>query len=168
MPRRVDLSLEPASLETEATIRASAMTGLMTLVQYWTSADFQALLAARAHVGVESRDVPALFLLGLNGPMRPSELATALRVSAGNVSKIADRLSRAGFAARTAVEGDARASMLALTTSGAAASRALFEEGERILAEILADWAAPDVKQFSVSLMRLVDRVTESVGRDAL
>ena len=141
------------------------MTALMTLVQYWTSEDFQSSLASRAGVSVESRDVPALFLLGLKGPMRPGELAFTLRVSAGNVSKIADRLVHGGYAARVPVADDARASSVALTPRGVAASTALFDEGERLLEALLEGWAPHEAQLFSSMLLRLVDRVSLSTPR---
>ncbi|KJL28808.1 MarR family winged helix-turn-helix transcriptional regulator [Microbacterium oxydans] len=160
MPRRVDHDADPAQLAFSATLRSSTMTSLMTLVQVWTSEDFQASMAVRAGVRIQSRDIPALLLLGLNGPMRPSELALALRVSGGTVSKIADRLVLGGFAARVAVATDARASRIALTRDGVAAATALFDEGERILAGLLDDWKPEELHSFSTMLGRVVDRVS--------
>jgi DNA-binding MarR family transcriptional regulator len=59
--------------------------------------------------------------------MKMSELSGALRVSNGNVTGIVDRLVDDGFAVRSAVEGDRRASRISLTDRG----RRVFDEQAR-------------------------------------
>lgn len=157
MARRVDESAALAP-PVNPTIGPSAMTALMSLVRHWTSEDFQRTLADRAGVDIESRDIPALLLLALRGPMQPGNLARTLRVTAGNVSKIVERLAVAGFAVRVAAAHDARASLVVLTPEGETASTALYRQGERQLADLLDGWPQHDIDTFTRLVMRLAER----------
>ncbi|WP_165971297.1 MarR family winged helix-turn-helix transcriptional regulator [Microbacterium oleivorans] len=142
-----------------AEVESSAVAALVRLVGYWTSEDFQGMLARNAGVNIESRDVPALFMLARLGAVRPNVLARALRVSAGNVSKMLDRLAARGFTVRQADPADARASRVTLTRSGAKSAALLNQEGDRLFADLLRLWAPGDVIAFSAMLVRFADGV---------
>lgn len=135
---------------------SSAVAALVALVGYWVSEDFQGALAVRAEVDVESRDVPALFLLGRQGAMRPGELARALRASPAQATRITGRLVGAGLAVSVVDAKDARASNIVLTPAGAQAARQLYDEGESMFADLLQGWSEPDKTQFAEHLSRVV------------
>lgn len=145
-----------------AKVEASAVAALVHLVGYWTSEDFQAVLAERAGVTVESRDVPALFMLARLSPVRPTMLAHALHVSAGNVSKTLHRLGSLGLTTRSADPNDARASLVSLTQTGTDSARLLHQEGEKLFAELLQAWPAAQIISFSEMLVQFADQVTAS------
>src|SRR5215217_2128772 len=113
-------------------VESSAVAALVRLVGYWTSEDFQGMLAKSAQVEVESRDVPALFMLARLEPVRPNVLARSLHVSAGNVSKMLERLAARGYLVRTPDPDDARASLVSLTRAGVYSAELLHQEGDRL------------------------------------
>ncbi|NQX12686.1 MarR family transcriptional regulator [Microbacteriaceae bacterium VKM Ac-2855] len=161
MSRRIDDGIA-ASNETDRStdVESSAVAALVRLVAYWTSEDFQGVLATGAGIEVESRDIPALFVLARLGSVRPSVLARELRVSAGNVSKMLDRLAVRGYTVRTADPDDARASLVSLTKEGIASAQLLDREGNRLFAELLRGWPSSDVISFSALLVRFADGIT--------
>ncbi|MFF1253785.1 MarR family winged helix-turn-helix transcriptional regulator [Pseudarthrobacter sp. NPDC058329] len=142
-------------------IESSAVAALVRLVGYWTSDDFQGVLARRAGVDTESRDVPALFMLARLGPVRPSVCARALNVSAGNVSRMVDRLAARGYARRIADPYDARASLVSLTELGTNAAERLNREGERLFTDLLSAWPPGESMMFSAMLVRFADEVAK-------
>ena len=163
MPRRIDpTDFNDADPLAMRALESSAIASLIRLVGYWTSEDFQGGLAERAAVNVESRDVPGLFLLGQGGPTRPGDLARNLRVSAAAVSKLTDRLVRGGYALRRPDPDDARASLITLTEAGTDAAQALYDEGERMFADLLADWPAAEATKFAVLLIRFTEQFKAS------
>ncbi|MEZ4563352.1 MAG: MarR family transcriptional regulator [Thermomicrobiales bacterium] len=56
-----------------------------------------------------------------NGSLRVGELARAPRITVGGMSKLVDRLERAGLVCREPDRGDRRVSRLSLTSDGASA-----------------------------------------------
>jgi len=89
-----------------------------------------------------------------DGGLKMNELSTELRVSRGNVTGLVDRLVDAGLVERHAVEGDRRASLIALTDLG----RSTFADHARIhegwVDELLTGLPADEV----ADLTRLLDR----------
>jgi len=69
--------------------------------------------------------------------LKMSELSSVLRVSAGNVTGIVDRLEAEGLAVRLPVAGDRRAMLVRLTADGAAAFAALAVRHEVWVDELL-------------------------------
>jgi DNA-binding MarR family transcriptional regulator len=160
--RRIDDELPNAPVVKRLEeMESSAVAALVHLVGYWTSEDFQGILAERAGVDTESRDVPLLFMLARLGPVRPSVCARALSVSAGNVSKMVDRLAARGYARRTADPHDARASFVSLTELGTNAADRLNREGERLFTDLLSAWPPGESMMFSAMLVRFADEVAK-------
>lgn len=91
-----------------------------------------------------------------DGGLKMHELSTALRVSNGNVTGIVDRLVEADLVERHAVEGDRRASLIALTDVGQATFDAHARVHEQWVDELLAGLPAADVAE----LTRLLDCAT--------
>jgi MarR family transcriptional regulator, organic hydroperoxide resistance regulator len=87
---------------------------------------------------------------------RVQELATGLGVSAGNASKLADRLCAFGYCRRLPNPEDRRSSLLQLTPTGqrklAVAERSVDQELERLLKPVLS---ATQIAQLAAMLREL-------------
>jgi len=134
----------------------SALIGeLSRLVNRWNSHDFQLAHASQLR---NERDFTAnkvLYLLGSNGPMRPSELASDLGSGRANVSKVVARLLADGLVIRTPDPSDSRAHLVGLTESGWAVSRDVFAIGDEMVRELTADWTAGERSTFTELLVRI-------------
>jgi DNA-binding MarR family transcriptional regulator len=163
MARRVDTtdSAVVARAESSQSFDSTLLTSLVRVVAEWTSAGAQAALAKDAGLTIDPSDIAALFTLGRLGPQRPSLLAQRLRVSPPTVSKILSRLAESDLIQRVADPGDARASVIVLTTQGADAVRKLFDQGDEMVARILAGWAVDDANNLATLLERFADRVDD-------
>jgi DNA-binding MarR family transcriptional regulator len=135
------------------------LSALVRVVTHWTALETHAAVASAAGLTIDPADVPALFALGLSGPVRPSLLAQKLRVSPPTVSRTVARLVDGGLVHRVADPDDARASMITLTVEGVAAARRLFEQGDKMMARLLEGWDADEVAVFTSLLERFADRV---------
>ncbi len=99
-------------------------------------------------------DVMAALYRAENG-MKMSALSGALKVSNGNVTGIVDRLVGEGLIERRAVEGDRRATLVALTPEGRAAFAGLAAEHEAWVHGLLAGLDASTTR----GLIRQMERV---------
>jgi DNA-binding MarR family transcriptional regulator len=59
-------------------------------------------------VGLSPRDMQAIHLLQLRGPMSPGELGTALKLASPSTTALIDRLEHAGYAQRAPDPSDRR------------------------------------------------------------
>ncbi|WP_186808244.1 MarR family winged helix-turn-helix transcriptional regulator [Agrococcus baldri] len=137
---------------------------LSTLVNRWSSHRFQLAHASRLH---NERDFTAnkvLYLLGSNGPMRPSELATEVGTGRANVSKVVARLESDGLVARSLDETDARATLVSLTARGEVVSSDVFTIGEEMIAELTAGWTRAE-RATLTSLLERLNAATERYER---
>ncbi|MGW8483115.1 MarR family winged helix-turn-helix transcriptional regulator [Microbacterium sp. NPDC055903] len=143
---------------------ARMLEALTHLTTRWSSAGTQAAVAAAAQVEVDPVDIPPLYFLGLEGPVRASELAAALRLSRPTMSKQLTRLERAGFIERNADPEDARAMIITLSAAGAEVHRRLVEQGTIMVAAALEGWDAAEAEAFAAQLTRFVG----ALSRDPL
>lgn len=128
---------------------------LSILVNRWSSHHFQLAHASRLR---NERDFTAnkvLYLLGSNGAMRPSHLATEVGTGRANVSKVVARLEADGFVARAPDEIDARATLVSLTELGNIVSSDVFAIGEAMIAELTTGWADAERDALTTLLARL-------------
>ena len=134
----------------------SALIGeLSRLVNRWNSHNFQLAHASQLR---NERDFTAnkvLYLLGSNGPMRPSELADDLGSGRANVSKVVARLLADGLVIRIPDPVDSRAHQVGLTESGWAVARDVFEIGDQMVGQLTADWTEHELSTFTELLIRL-------------
>lgn len=126
----------------------------------WGSTAVQVDVAADAGVVIDPADIPAVYMLGLEGPSRASDLAAALHLSRPTMSKQLSRLERAGFIERGVDPADGRAAVIHLSAAGVDAHRRLVGRGVTMLHDATADWDDDEAAHFAAQLARLVDRLS--------
>lgn len=127
---------------------------LTHLMARWSSAGTQASVAQAAGVALDTADIPPLYMLGLAGPTRAGDLASALHVSRPTMSKQIARLERAGLIARTPDPADGRVTIVALSARGLDAHGRLVEQGHRMVRDAIKDWPAEERTVFAEQLSR--------------
>ncbi|KAA9136137.1 MarR family winged helix-turn-helix transcriptional regulator [Microbacterium caowuchunii] len=134
----------------------SVLSSLTHLMARWSSAQIQGEIARDADADIDAPDIPALYMLGLEGPLRASELADRLHVSRPTASKQLARLDRAGLVVRTADPGDGRVTIVALSPSGRSRYERLVAQGRVMAATAMSDWAPGTRAQFARRLEAFV------------
>ena len=99
--------------------------------------------------------------------LKMSKLSGVLRVSNGNVTGIADRLSEEGLVERVAVPGDRRATVLRLTSEGQREFARQAAEHERWVDEILSGVSAADARDIAARLNAIAAEAEEKETADA-
>ena len=84
--------------------------------------------------------------------LKMSQISGALRISNGNVTGIADRLSEEGLVERLAVPGDRRATTLRLTAAGCAQFASQAQAHEVWINEMLRHVSAEDARAMAARL----------------
>ena len=86
------------------------------------------------------------------GPCTQQRLATALQVSARNVTGLIDALSKGGFLTREPHPTDRRATLVTLTRSGAQTVAAMERDREQLSAQLVADLDEAALEQLGSAL----------------
>ena len=89
--------------------------------------------------------------------LKMSQLSDVLRVSNGNVTGIADRLSEEGLVERMAVPGDRRATVLRLTPAGQAEFARQAASHEEWINEMLAGVSPEEARAMAARLQAFAD-----------
>lgn len=139
--------------------RSEPLAALLDVFALWGSDGFIGALARTAGHDLDPTSVVAITMLARSGPVRPSVLATRLRVGASNISKIASHLASRGLVAKAPDPHDSRASLLELTPRGREFMADLVREGDAMMAEILGHWPNSDRDELG--------RLLAEFGRDA-
>ena len=116
----------------------------------------QAQMGHRARHGVDPSAYPVLFQLA-EAPKRTTELAGCLHADTSTVSRQVTSLVDLGLIERTADPEDRRATILVVTDGGRAVLDDMRAARERMIARILADWSASDIKELVAVLARFND-----------
>jgi len=140
---------------------ADLLASLTRLMADWASTRTQAAVADEAAVEIDPIDLPPLYMLGLQGPARAGDLAAALHLSRPTMSKQLMRLERAQFIERRADPADRRASVIHLSTAGAAAYERLVARGIDMLEGALSDWDDAEAARFATQLARFVEALSQ-------
>lgn len=111
--------------------------------------------------------VHLLWHLGLTGPVRQAELATALRVSPRNVTGLVDGLAASGHVRRAQHPTDRRAVLVSLTDAGEAFVASLQRQHAGLAQDLFGDLAAPQRSQLLGALDRLAARIARLTEEDA-
>jgi DNA-binding MarR family transcriptional regulator len=90
--------------------------------------------------------------------LKMSQLSGVLRVSGGNVTGIADRLSEEGLVERVAVPGDRRATVLRLTEEGAGVFAVQAQAHEVWINQMLAAVTPDEARAMAARLQDFADR----------
>lgn len=147
-------------MSTQPTPESVLLSSLTRLMTQWSSVALHAEFARDAGITIDAGDVQPVYLLGLDGPKRASDLAAALRLSRPTMTKQLTRLESAGFVARHPDPDDGRAVIVALTDEGTRAFDALVERGLTVVHANLADWSDTDRRQLATLAHRFVTGLT--------
>jgi DNA-binding MarR family transcriptional regulator len=120
----------------------------------------RAHIAAHSPGGVPWATYTLLFHLVTGGPRRAGALAECVRVDPSTVSRQIDQLVRMGLVERRADADDGRATLVAATEAGHEVHRRVRNARERMLTDLLVDWAPSDVDRLTELLARLNDDLT--------
>jgi DNA-binding MarR family transcriptional regulator len=90
-----------------------------------------------------------------SGGLKMSELSRRLMVTGGNVTGLTDQLVAEGLVERRRVPGDRRAQAISLTAAGRKAFRAMAEEHERWIVELMSGLSDGDRDRLYMLLGRL-------------
>ncbi|MEU5880751.1 MarR family transcriptional regulator [Spirillospora sp. NPDC047279] len=123
---------------------------------------------AAAGVPVDRAAVPVLRLLAdEDGPLRPGEVAARLAVEAPHVTRMVQRLEKAGYVERVPDPDDRRAHRVRLTDAGRDAVDCLRAVGRQWMDEALAGWSGEDRRRLAELVHRMVDDfVSHAAERD--
>ncbi len=133
----------------------------------------QAILAARAlgflvgaaRVVPAERDMAALQLLVVLGPLRASELALLLGISRGAATRLVDGLEHAGFAHREPDPRDRRAVLIAPTPTGRLVALSDIAPAA-VLSEAIQRLSSDQVVSLRTSLEALVRELLQSLPKN--
>ena len=87
--------------------------------------------------GLTPTQLSALATVDASGPLRLGDLAAAEGIAPSTLSRLVTALEESGYVQRSAVPGDARASMLSITPGGGAVIERVREESTMVLAGML-------------------------------
>jgi len=98
-----------------------------------------------------------LFTIFRAGPMRLSDLASAVYMDASTVSRQAAQLVAEGLLTREPHPVDGRASVMALSDAGRSLVQTLFDRRRDFFERTVEDWSVADLTAFTDLLRRFVD-----------
>lgn len=95
-------------------------------------------LRRRTLAGLTPTQVSALATTGASGPLRLSDLAAAEGIAPSTLTRLVTALEESGYLQRSAVPGDARASVVSITPEGRSVIDRVREESTTMLTGMLA------------------------------
>jgi DNA-binding MarR family transcriptional regulator len=116
------------------------------------------LTTARTHL---------LWILGTAGPATQQSLASALNVSARNVTGLVDGLVASGHVSREPHPTDRRAVLVTPTERGRAAIRSLIEDHELLARRLFEHVAAGELAVFAATLDQTIETFTRLMEQQA-
>lgn len=116
---------------------------------------------AASGLRLEVAGVHVLGRLAVLGPVRLTELASALGLDPSSVSRQVSAVERAGYVRREPDPSDGRATRLVLTEKGHAAATAVQEKRAQALKVLTPGWSSKDLKELAARLARLNHDLTE-------
>jgi len=102
-------------------------------------------LAAR-RFGINRTDMRCVDVLTASGPMRPSELAAAVKLSTGGLSIALERLERAGYIKRRQHQNDRRSVVVEATHKAHAVDEEIFGGIEERMRRVLGAYQAAELE----------------------
>lgn len=113
---------------------------------------------------VEGACLGVLHTLHAKGPLRPGDVATAVRLDASTVSRHLQALERLELVARERDPADGRAFRVAATEAGTATVREAAVARRELLSQALQGWDAADITQLEELLARMAADLTAVAG----
>src|SRR3954447_1504520 len=117
--------------------------------------DLNASAIDAAGLRLEPAGVHVLNRLALLGPVRLTDLATALGLDPSSVSRQVTAVERAGYVRREADPADGRATRLVLTDRGREAADSVQEKRAQALKVLTPGWSDHDHEELAALLARL-------------
>lgn len=145
--------------------RSELLANLSALILLWDSPTLQGQILAKSGETLDQPSHQTLRLLLAWGSMRPTALAEELGVGASYISKIVRRLEADGLVHRVTDQSDRRANLITLTDEGVEAARGVYALGDRMIAEVLEDWSASDIRRYTDLTKRFVNDAIMSASR---
>jgi DNA-binding MarR family transcriptional regulator len=133
--------------------------GLFTLAALLSHAMDQGLAAH----GLSRARGEVIWTLQRLGPMTQRQLGAALGSSPPNVTGLLDALEAAGLVVREPHPTDRRASLVKLSSTGAAMAASWDEERDAFVAGLFAELPTPELEEFVSGLSRVVGRLRAAV-----
>lgn len=158
-------SESPGERPTPLQYRSELVAILADLQGVWDSPRFQSGIAHSRRRDFGAIEVRILWTLARRGPLRSSALAQLLVTGAPSISKAIVKLTASGLVRRDVDATDGRAHSIALTTTGVAAAQDLYDAGDDMMAELLADWPADEAADFTRFARRFLDQTISYATR---
>lgn len=137
----------------------SELVAILTDLQgVWDSPRFQSGMARSRRRDFSAIEVRILWTLSRLGPLRPSALAQHLVTGAPTISKAIVKLTASDLVRRDGDALDGRAHTVALTDAGVAAAQDLYDAGDDMMSELLADWPADEAAEFTRFARRFLEQ----------
>ena len=100
------------------------------------------------------------------GPLRISDLASAVHLDVSTVSRHVSQLERTGLVVRTADPADGRAQLVGISEDGQELLDQAFQRRRSLLESTLAGWEPTDIAEFERLLAKFVDGVNSQTSAD--
>ena len=121
------------------------------------------LRSVRVHSSCDKAGLVLLGQLVEQGPMRLSDLATAVHLDPSTVSRQVRALCEGGFTLVVADPDDKRARVLEISAKGRTEVEAVAQELAAVLGRAVSDWPQRDVATLTTLLARLGDELAAPV-----
>ena len=135
--------------------RSQVVERTTALLNIWMHPRFQLDITRGSHQ-LGPTEIRVLWFLGSLGSATAAELADAGGIGAPAISKAVTKLDAAGLVSRHVHPVDGRARLLHLTDAGREFAQQIYDVGDAMAAEILADWDERDVEALGALLDRFV------------
>lgn len=100
------------------------------------------------------------------GPLRISDLATAVHLDVSTVSRHVAQLERTGLVVRTADPADGRAQLVGISDDGRQLLDEAFQRRRDLLESTLSGWEASDIAEFERLLAKFVSGINSQNPKD--
>jgi DNA-binding MarR family transcriptional regulator len=145
--------------------RSELVAILADLQGVWDSPRFQSGMAHSRRRDFGAIEVRILWTLARRGPLRSSALAQLLVTGAPSISKAVVKLTASGLVRRDVDATDGRAHTVALTAAGVAAAQDLYDAGDDMMSELLADWPPQETAEFTRFARRFLEQTISYATR---
>jgi DNA-binding MarR family transcriptional regulator len=139
----------------------STASALQALVVFANSATLRTALMTGSGFPLPNDMLAFLMVnqLVYRGAARPTDMAEALQTGTSSVTKVVDRLERAGLVQRVPDATDARAVEICLTDAGRRVGERIVGQLDKIAGGAFRDWSADEVE----ALERLANKLVRSL-----
>lgn len=133
------------------------LTGILDRVLHLSTLVGADLARFERESGLTTSRTHLLWVLGAAGPSTQRSLATALGVSARNVTGLVDGLVRSGHVSREPHPTDRRATLVTPTATGESVIRSLVDSHERLARELFGRVPRERLAVFAATLDETID-----------